>query len=98
MLEADIVRRIVTTLNKMPQVFCFRTHGSAFQMKGTPDIIGLAYGHFFAIEAKRTAKDKPSAAQLYVLSKISKAGGTTFVSHDPSAKEVISWRNSLQES
>ena len=77
MLEADIVRRIVAALNKLPYVFCFRTHGGSFQMKGTPDIIGLAYGHFFAIEAKRTAKQKPSAAQEYVLSKIRKAGGTT---------------------
>lgn len=98
MLEADIVRRIVAALNKLPYVFCFRTHGGSFQMKGTPDIIGLAYGRFFAIEAKRTAKLKPSAAQEYVLSKIRKAGGTTFVSHDPEAKEVISWIKSLQES
>lgn len=64
-------------------------------MKGTPDVLGCAHGHFFAIEAKRTAKEKPSAAQRYVLKKFSQAGGKTFVSHDPKAKEIVRWIESL---
>src|SRR5690625_3524604 len=98
MLEAEIVRKMVATLNKLPAVFCFRTHGGAFQMKGTPDVIEVTKGRFFDIEAKRTSKDKPSKAQQYVLSKISKSGGKSFVSCDYTAKEVITWINSLPES
>lgn len=60
-------------------------------MRGTPDVLGCAHGHFFAIEAKRTAKEKPSAAQRYVLGKFRQAGGKTFVSHDPKAREVLQW-------
>lgn len=89
---------MVAALNKLPNVFCFRTHGGSFQMKGTPDVLGVAHGRFFAIEAKRTARDKPSPAQLYVLKRISRSGGKTFVSHDPTAKEVISWISTLPES
>ena len=58
-------------------------------------MIGVARGRFFAVEAKRTAKDKPSKAQRYILNKISKDGGKSFVSHDSTAKEVIEWINSL---
>lgn len=95
MLEADIVRSMLKTLNALEGVYCLRTHGSAFQMKGTPDILGCAKGRFFAIEAKRTAKEKPSAAQVHVLNKFNSAHGATFVSHDPQAKEVVKWINKL---
>lgn len=86
---------MVATLNAMEGVYCLRTHGGAFQIKGTPDVLGCARGRFFAIEAKRTSKDKPSAAQLYILGKFQDAGGQVFVSHDPKAKEVIKWIESL---
>lgn len=93
--EADIVRDIVRTLNHIPGVFCLRTHGGAFQAKGTPDIFGCALGHAFVIEAKRTASLEPSDAQEYVLGKFNDAGARTFVSHDPKAEEVIAWIKSL---
>lgn len=89
--EASIVRSILSRLNALPGVYAIRTHGGAFQMKGTPDIIGCAHGHFFAIEAKRSSKERPSKAQLYILKKFSKSGGKTFVSHDPKAQEVVEW-------
>lgn len=95
MLEADIVRKMMATLNAIPGVYCLRTHGGSFQQKGTPDVLGCAHGHFFAIEAKRTSKDQPSTAQKYVLKKFSQAGGRVFVSHDPNVKEVVSWIKSL---
>lgn len=85
----------MATLNAIPGVYCLRTHGGSFQQKGTPDVLGCAHGHFFAIEAKRTAKDQPSTAQKYTLKKFSQAGGRVFVSHDPKVKEVISWIKSL---
>ena len=95
MNEAEVVRRMLATLNSIPGVYCLRTHGGSFQQKGTPDIIGCARGQFFTIEAKRSAKEQPSPAQLYTLAKFSSAGGKVFVSHDPSAQEVISWIQSL---
>lgn len=91
MEEADIVRRMIERLNSIPGVYCLRTHGGSFQQKGTPDVLGCAHGRFFAIEAKRSAREKPSAAQLYNLKKFEQAGGTTFVSHDPKVQEVVQW-------
>lgn len=86
---------MIATLNAIPGVYCLRTHGGAFQQKGTPDIMGCALGRFFTIEAKKSAREKPSAAQLYNLKKFRQAGGAVFVSHDPKAKEVVEWITSL---
>lgn len=94
-LESDIVRRMMATLNAIPNVYCIRTHGGAFQAKGTPDIIGCALGAFFTIEAKRSAKEKPSGSQLYSLKQFKQAGGMTFVSHDPHVQEVVEWIRTL---
>lgn len=97
MQESDIVRAMLKTLNSLPQVYALRTHGSSFQQKGTPDILGCAHGRFFAIEAKRTAKEQPTPAQKYNLRKFNQAQGTTFVSHDPTVQEVVEWINGLSE-
>lgn len=93
--EAEVVRRMMKRLNAIPGVYCLRTHGGSFQQKGTPDIIGCAHGYFFTIEAKRTAREKPTESQLYTLNKFSQAGGATFVSHDPKAQEVVEWITTL---
>lgn len=93
--EGEIVRRQLKRLNSLPGVYALRTHGGAFQQKGTPDILGCARGHFFLIEAKRSAREKPTAAQLYNIKKFRQAGGQTFVSHDPQAQEVVEWIQTL---
>jgi Holliday junction resolvase len=95
MEEAEVVRRMLKRLNSIDGVYAIRTHGGSFQQKGTPDVLGCAHGHFFAIEAKRDAKEKPTEAQLYNLKKFRRAGGKTFVSHDPKAQEVVEWITSL---
>ena len=95
MKESDVVRLMLKALNSQELTFAIRTHGSAFQMKGTPDIIGCSHGMFFAIEAKRSAKDHASDVQLYVLSKMKSAGARVWVSHDPEVEEVIEWISSL---
>lgn len=95
MNEAEVVRRMMKRLNAIPGVYCLRTHGGAFQQKGTPDIIGCAHGHFFAIEAKRSHREKPEDAQQYNLKKFRQAGGVTFVSHDPQVQEVVAWVKTL---
>ena len=95
MKESDVVRLMLKVLNSQERTFAIRTHGSAFQMRGTPDIIGCSHGMFFAIEAKRSAKDHASDVQLYVLSKMKSAGARVWVSHDPEVEEVIEWISSL---
>jgi Holliday junction resolvase len=95
MEEAEIVRRMLANLNAIDGVYAIRTHGGSFQQKGTPDVLGCAHGRFFAIEAKRNAREKPSEAQVYNLNKFSQAGGKVFVSCDPKAQEVIAWITSL---
>lgn len=95
MQEAEVVRLMLATLNAIDGVYAIRTHGGAFQQKGTPDVLGCAHGRFFAIEAKRSAKEKPSQAQKYNMKKFREAGGTTFVSHDPKVQEVVAWISSL---
>lgn len=86
---------MLVALNKLPGVYALRTHGGSFQQKGTPDILGCAHGLFFAIEAKRSAREKPTEAQKYNLRKFNEAGGVTFVSYDPKAQEVIAWISTL---
>ena len=86
---------MMARLNALPGVYCLRTHGGAFQQKGTPDIMGCAHGHFFAIEAKKSAREKPTECQQYTLKKFRQAGGKTFVSHDPKAQEVVEWITTL---
>ena len=95
MLEADIVRSMIESLNKIPGVYCIRTHGGSFQQKGTPDVLGCAQGRFFLIEAKRSSKEKPTPAQRYNMKKFKESGGKTFVSCDPKARDIIEWIHSL---
>ena len=95
MKESDVVRLMLKALNSQECTFAIRTHGSAFQMKGTPDIIGCSHGMFFAIEAKRSAREHASEVQMYVLSKMKSAGARVWVSHDPEVEEVIEWISSL---
>lgn len=95
--EATIVRGILKSLNKISGVYCLRTHGGPFQQKGTPDIIGCAFGFFFAIEVKKNEKLKPSPAQVYCLVLFNKAGGKTFISCDPKAGEVLKWIGKMRK-
>lgn len=88
---------MLATLNSMGGVFAIRTHGGAFQAKGTPDIFGCALGRFFVIEAKRSHREKPAPAQLYMLGRFQAAGGKAFVSYDPKVQEVVEWIQSLND-
>jgi hypothetical protein len=97
MQEAEVVRKMLAALNALDGVYAIRTHGGSFQQKGTPDVLGCAHGRFFAIEAKRSALEKPSAAQQYNMKKFRRAGGKTFISHDPKVQEVVAWIASLSD-
>lgn len=86
---------MLATLNAIDGVYAVRTHGGSFQQKGTPDVLGCAHGMFFLIEAKKSAREKPSKAQKYNIKKFRAAGGKTFVSYDPKVQEVTEWISTL---
>ena len=86
---------MLAKLNAIDGVYAVRTHGGSFQQKGTPDVLGCAHGRFFAIEAKKNSREKPTVAQKYNLKKFREAGGKTFVSYDPKVQEVTEWIASL---
>ena len=73
MLEADIVRAILTHLRTMERCFCWKEHGGPYGANGIPDIICCYKGHFFGFEVK-TAKGKPTKLQEAVIRKINAAG------------------------
>lgn len=57
-------------------LWCFKVHGGPLMPVGTPDIIGVCKGRFFALETKMPRKDsQPSERQRYVMSLIRRAGG-----------------------
>lgn len=72
--EKVIEKQIRAYLDKRPQCWHIKTHGSMFQQTGIPDIIGVDRGRFFAFEIKRL-DGKATPKQLYILQLISKAGG-----------------------
>ena len=49
--------------------------------RGIPDILACINGHFVAIELKRNKASKPTKLQSYVLQKIRKAGGLSYVAY-----------------
>lgn len=56
---------------------------------GLPDIIGCYLGRFVAFEVKRSASEKPTALQLYMMEKIKAAGGDTALIYTPEMAEAI---------
>ena len=78
MLEADIVRAILTHLRTLERCFCWKEHGGPYGANGIPDIICCYKGHFFGFEVK-TAKGKPTKLQEAVIRKINTAGGTALI-------------------
>ena len=74
--ETRLVKRIMDIL-RQNDVFCFKVHGSPFQMSGLPDIVGCHRGRFIAIEVKITGKE-PSPLQYQRLKQINRCGGFAF--------------------
>lgn len=71
--------------------FCFKVHGTAYMMKGLPDVIVCAEGLFIGIETKEPGeRDSTSARQDFVHSQIRDAGGIAVVAITPAeAVEVV---------
>lgn len=88
--EKQIETQILQWLNAQPDIFAFkvntvgifdpvkkiyRKNKNPFLIKGTSDILGSFKGRFFAIEVKRSHREKLSEAQLSFLSQVSRHGG-----------------------
>lgn len=72
-------------------LWCFKVHGGPLMPAGTPDIIGVCRGRFFALETKMPRKDsQPSERQRYVMSLIRRAGGIVGVPRSvPDALDIV---------
>jgi len=68
-----------------------KVHGSAYQVAGVPDIVGVFAGHFVGLEVKLPGLEQTvSSRQAYIMSKIQDAGGVVAViSSDLDAVRVI---------
>lgn len=93
--ETRIVRSIKDGLqNIYPNCFLFKVHGSGFQKRGIPDLIGCINGRFTGLEIK-DPKNKSYGAtklQLWVIGLIKKAGGIAgVVTSLEEAKELIEY-------
>ncbi len=79
MTESQLARQILDTLRKRGGVW-FKTHGSAYQVAGLPDIIGCYRGRFVGMEIKLPGKENTlSKRQRFFLSRIQSNGGTSGV-------------------
>jgi hypothetical protein len=95
-LERDVKKEIAALLAKhnaywtMPVTF-------GYGASGHPDFVGIVYGYGFGIEAKKTAKQKPTALQRKRLDEITKAGGLSMVIHDENVHQLATLLDSLKD-
>ena len=73
MTEKTVVDNALKALNADAECHAIKTHGSAFSVRGTPDIIGCRNGHSFVIEMKQPGGEV-RALQPYRLKQWREAG------------------------
>jgi len=90
MNESTLTRQILAALRDRGG-WWFKTHGSAYQMAGVPDIIGCYKGRFIAFEVKIPGGEfKLSKRQRFILSRIDYNGGySNVVSSKRGALEAL---------
>lgn len=77
MSEASVVKSIVDYIKKIGGAV-IKTHGDAYSVVGTPDLLACILGDFWAIEVK-DGDNTPSKAQRYQLKLWRNAGAHTLV-------------------
>ena len=82
--EAAIVAAIKQYLDKLPNCYVVKTHGSIYSA-GQPDLLGCYQGRTLALEVKRPG-GKPTKLQMAMLKKWEAAGAIAAVVH--SVEEV----------
>lgn len=73
MMESNLTRMILHTLNSIEACEAVKHHGSAYSTVGEPDIYGCIEGRAFLIEVKVPGK-KPTKIQNARMRKWKKAG------------------------
>ena len=77
--ESTLTRQIITALREHGG-FWFKTHGSAYQVAGLPDIIGCYRGRFVGLEVKLPGGENTlSLRQRVMLERIEQHGGISNV-------------------
>lgn len=76
-LEKAIVSQIVRALSSAGVTWVMKTHGSAYQRSGIPDLLAIApkTGRLVGIEVKRPRLGKATELQLRQIDRINAAGG-----------------------
>jgi Holliday junction resolvase len=78
--ESVLQNNILAFLKEKVGGHWIKIHGSSYQSRGEPDIIGVHDGTFYAFEIKRDdGKGVVSELQLYKLKRINDAGGVGMI-------------------
>jgi hypothetical protein len=82
--EGRLQKKMKEELQKaFPSSFWYKTHGSQFQQKGIPDLVGCVNGRFIGIEVKIPGKEKTlTKIQEHTIKLICDASGLSFMSTD----------------
>lgn len=82
--ETNLQQKIVRALEREVGGHWMKIHGSQFQTKGIPDLLGCVAGLFFALEVKcDSSKYGASDYQLYNIKQIHDSGGMAAVVESP---------------
>ena len=82
--ETNLQQKIVRALEREVGGHWMKIHGSQFQTKGIPDLLGCVAGLFFALEVKcDSSKYGASDYQLYSIKQIHDSGGMAAVVESP---------------
>ena len=72
--EAYLTTKVTAHLKSLNHCWFFKVWGGGAQRRGIPDIVGVYFGRFFALELK-ASNGKPSALQTRAIRLITEAGG-----------------------
>ena len=82
LLESAIIKKIVRKLKADygKDLYFFKSHGGADQIRGLPDLIGCYRGYFIAMEVKKPG-GHATDLQAFTIERIKAAGGYATVIH-----------------
>ena len=90
--ESHLSKSVRKILDKQPKTWFFIVQ--AFAIRGIPDVIGVCNGRFFAMELKKDKAESRKTTgrivlQKYILDRIEKAGGLSYLVYPDILDEVI---------
>lgn len=96
MLESAIVKKIRKKLKTVygTDLWIFKTHGQADQIRGLPDLIGVYHSYFIAMEVKKPG-GRATDLQAFTMQQIRAAGGYATTIH--SVEEAIDFLGTVPE-